>query len=237
MYLVSSYVNGASIIQVSSEKGEKLPFRVVGASVPISAQAGDTVYSLSVHPQKGKGGVVAIAEPASCLNYQQWCMLVKVEVGGSIDGKKVFINPERIGQIYAKGKEAWIEIQFKDRRYTSNEGRAGVATHYVPNNNLLCQYLAGNVGPEAVIHAAIEFRKEQGLSEKLEIAQNEIECLIAENQALLARCKTREEQFLSFSRDVRLWDRLARKLAGELRRKLFLRPEARDLLKDELLGG
>ncbi|MEK7585266.1 MAG: hypothetical protein AAB455_02035 [Patescibacteria group bacterium] len=143
-------------------------------------------------------------------------MLVGLEWEGDklvINGHDPFVNPERIGKSYTDGNFHWIEVQIEDRRYTTNKDRVGVATHYVPDPNLLCQYLAGDVEAEAVAAAATEFAKQASLIEDLHQTIRDLESQLAEERE--SRRRDRE---------------LMVDLAKELRRKWFLRPEARAVL-------
>lgn len=162
MYVNSKCFGGAGALSINNGNGKSFPLVFVGASVTVGALPGETVWSLTMNPTKGKNGVVVVASDSS--DSSSWIGAIslgwegdKLVVEDTHKSKQGFVNPERIGQAYSNDYDHWVEVQIGDDRFTSSKKRTSVA-HFVPDPNLLCRYWAGHATPEQV-SAAVRAEK------------------------------------------------------------------------------
>jgi hypothetical protein len=198
--------------------------------MPTSAQVGEKVDQLVVYPREKTNGVVVLATVNGYDRYgygQTRSLRVSREAGGKTTvevgsgTQSPFVNPDRVGQPYGyegNTKPAWIEVQIRNRRYSSNPKRANSHTFYVPDPNLLCRYWVGDVDADVVIHAAIEAKKEASLRQQLEAVRAELAKALktAENDRV-ELCRVQQSWQTSTNR----WANLVESLANRLKRRWF----------------
>lgn len=159
-------LDGVATLSVYYEsKGARIPneFIIVGSNVPISCLPGEQVMIATIHPVEHQRAVVAIAymEEGAIL-YLDWHHDLLFGGDGTAEMSTISPVSGRIGQAYGdfKRKISWIEVQAGDKRYTSAAHRTNVA-NYVPDPNLLCRYLAGDVEVDALDEAVKEQKKHE----------------------------------------------------------------------------
>ncbi len=221
--------NGAgSIFSLTGNK-----YRVVGSSVPTSLAPGDgLVEAFSVYSPcpTVRVGVLALIDSGGSCGFVglDWSQDGKLEIS-----KEPYFNPQRPGQVYAEEGEAWIEVVIGNHRYTSNQERAGQCTHHIPDNNLLCRYLAGTAEAKEVHQAARSFERQARRMDILEGAVTRMKRELSLHEDLQEIQKPLIQK-LKEARDD--WERLARALAREIDIRWFKSPMALVLLKDPLLS-
>jgi hypothetical protein len=169
--------------------------RAVGTSVPMSAKPGDHVTSFAIAPKKE--GVVAVGASSvgGGKNRDTRTDYFFLSVEKSDKGFRINLDEpwtplaDRLGQIVDYGD---IEVEIDGERYTSNvHGKDRPGFRYVPDANLLCQYLAGDIGPQDVINAATEHIEEQEARKMVPGLQKQL----AEVKSLSLETKKEAEEY------------------------------------------
>lgn len=170
---------------------------ILGTSVPLSARIGDSVDAFTATPTKP--GVIAVViripgrgKGGSYPTDVSFLLAVeKADVGFRVNTDTPWVCSGRLGQITDHshvqvriGDEYFVPMPEYDYQRKKLDG-----CRFVEDPNLLCQYLAGDVGAEAVKAAATEHAEEVEARKKLPevMATLEKEQAITRNQAELLR--------------------------------------------------
>lgn len=146
-------------------------FTLVGSSNITSARAGDVVSSLTIVPLRESRGVVAVAvhDPGKGRCDGEWyAYLLEVSYRGDdpwVDLETPFVCDEnRVGHVH---RERFIEITMDYQWYSSCPNTGNRKHIEVPDDDLLCCWIAGTIGDDEVIAAAKKYEAEQTELEQL----------------------------------------------------------------------
>ncbi|MDD5567231.1 MAG: hypothetical protein PHH01_03475 [Patescibacteria group bacterium] len=173
--------------------------KLIGSTLPASVVSCDDHHeAITIAPEKGKAGLVALA--SGHLIKGSWshnCYLLEVrwelEDGKrpSVDLKQVWQpSADRLGGIvsYDNNQYHCIQVMIDSDWFTSNRRMQGKPGYrYVPDPNLLCRYLIGEVDKETVIAAASEQAEEETARDQLKRLQEDLRvahgsCTLLEEQ-------------------------------------------------------
>ncbi len=167
-------LNGISLNQIT----------FIGATMPVSVKPGDEVNFFTLAPEKEKQGIVAVAVYTKNYCRQkgdpgiQLSFFLRVEnpdtTGPHIDLEDPWIpGSDRLGQIIGTNIHVRIdgELFSTFKRYSALES----GYNYVPDPNIICKYLIGEVGPDEVRAAVSEHIAEMQAREKLPVLEKQLE--------------------------------------------------------------
>lgn len=187
--------------------------RVLGSSVPLSAVPGYKSSSFSFSMEEGqRPGLIAVSvmrpEGKGVIGGEYFLPTRMKDGAPYVDLEEPWVPLKgRLGQVHGEG----VEILIGGKTFTTVDVPSSSAynaerfarDYFVPDPNIICRYLAGDVGADAVIHAAVQYKVEVNARARV----SELERELAEAREQLAQCD-RVRAFLAKSRKV-----LARELA------------------------
>jgi len=146
-------------IMIHPHRGEA-NFYVIGSNVEMSVEAGERVNSVTLFPQKGQQGIVALYYGSfDSKGRGEWIpFFLGVNYKGDtpyVELKQPWVPPAgRMGQV--KGHK--VVVRIKDHWFISPD--SAPTPHYphyvVEDPSILCQYLTGDVEADVVFKAARE---------------------------------------------------------------------------------
>ena len=187
-------------------------FIFLGGSCSTNAPATyENLTMLSVEPQKGKGGIVAVAVTAEAdergrADYQANFLLPVSFEQDKHDGKPWVENEDpfvpaagRLGGILNKGGGAMLSVKIAGNTYvypplclSANTLTELTKKGYivVSDGSVLCRYLTGDATPAEVEQMVVARPNEKSISERLAEAQTGLESLKSQLQFAEIRSKT-----------------------------------------------
>lgn len=214
-------------------------FLMLGSSLPASVSPDRYTYvnSLTIAVERGKKGVMAVRVTTARFDkkYTNYIgFLLPVEWKG--DDPRPFVDLEhpfvprgdRLGQVV----DDHLEVVIDGKTFTTNEHaeRDEPGKVYIPDGNLLCKYLVGDVDAEEVKAAATECAEEEAARKKLPETLNTLQ----DARHMLDRqgehIRYLDEQCKKAQNDLQALRVLSDALRDAVRRQLFKRPSVRRAL-------
>ena len=208
--LLTSRVEGDGIALIGQYEHK---IRFIGSSIQINARKGVSTNIIYITVPKDESGIIAIEVlrnygKRDCVSFEFFLYFEnKGEKGSQIKLDDPWIpNADRTGFIF---NHYGIDTIIDGVKYTSSEQYRKPQDHFVPDSNLLCQYIFGDVEADAVIEAAEEHEEEEKAQEELPKVKEELER--ANERIRTLEIAYREERKISNQ-----WERAAQTLKKEV---------------------
>ena len=213
---------------------------VVGASCPVSVSLGKSCNSFFISPKEEKEGIVALSIAAqesngkqSWTRYYDFILSVRSPKGGKpvIELSEFWIPPaERLPEIV---EHSALVVRAGGEVFTNSRHKFPEPTHFVPNPNLLCKFLVGEVTSDDLWAAATAHEKEMSAREMISELERTIAGLLRFeeiNADLWRKVSELERQIFAYKRmegvffdRIVVWQNIATGFHNAASRRIFLR--------------
>ena len=208
-YLMAKASAEQGTVTVSSMHGASIT--ILGSSVPMSAVPGMQASAFSFSVEKGKKGLIAVhVMYREGKQYDNSSFFLPVDFMGEephVDLNNPWVPLRgRLGQVHQYG----IEVSIRGKTFTTYDSKYDFLNekyardYRVSDPNIVCKYLEGDVGADAVIHVVTQQKVEERAAKRLPEVERELD----ERNQVLERvwCKLAQSEkdrtFLAESRQT-----------------------------------